>query len=106
MGCMSDYGSGWDAWLNMNMSEYGSDIKMQNAAQASPTPPSSTSSLSSSPCGVVQHEKSILLRKDWVTGQNELDPEDELEQGHVEGLPGGVQGVRAFPKPFSAAGMR
>ena len=90
------------------MSEYGSDIKMQNAAQASPTPPSSTSSLmlSSSPCRVVQHQKSIFLRKDWVTGQNELDPEDELEQGHVEGLPGGVQGVRAFPKPFSAAGMR
>ena len=90
------------------MSEYGSDIKMQNAAQASPTPASSTSSLmlSSSPCRVVQHEKSIFLRKDWVTGQNELDPEDELEQGHVEGLPGGVQGVRAFPKPFSAAGMR
>ena len=55
---------------------------------------------------MVKHQESIFLRKDWVAGQNELDPKDQLQQGHVEGLPGGVQGVRAFPKPFSAAGMR
>ena len=51
---------------------------------------------------MVEHQKSIFLRKDWVAGQDELDPEDELQQGHVEGLPSGVQGVRALPKPFSA----
>ena len=51
---------------------------------------------------MVKHQESIFLRKDWVAGQNELDPEDKLQQGHVEGLPGGVQGVRALPKPFSA----
>ena len=42
------------------------------------------------------------MRKDGVAGENELHPEDELQQGHVEGLPGGIQGVRALPKPFSA----
>ena len=54
---------------------------------------------------MVEDQESIFLRKDWIAGQNELDPEDKFQQGDIEGLPGGVQGVRALPKPLSTVGI-
>ena len=54
---------------------------------------------------MVEDQESIFMGKDWIAGQNEFDPEYELEQGDVEGLPGGVQGVRALPKPLSTVGI-
>ena len=39
------------------------------------------------------------MRKNRISGQNQLNPKDELQQGYVEGLPGGVEGVRALSEP-------
>ena len=64
---------------------------------------SSFSRLPSWPCGMVEHKKSIFLGNNWIAGQDELNPKDQLQQGHVEGFPGGVQGVRALSEPFSAS---
>ena len=48
---------------------------------------------------MVEHKKSIFLGNNWIAGQDELNPKDQLQQGHVEGFPGGVQGVRALSEP-------
>ena len=34
-----------------------------------------------------------------IAGENELHAEEQLEQGDVERLPGGVEGVRALSEP-------
>ena len=53
----------------------------------------------SSPCRMVEDKQSVLLRNNLIPGENELHAEEQLEQGDVERLPGGVEGVRALSEP-------
>ena len=48
---------------------------------------------------MVENKQSVLFRNNLIAGENELHAEDQLEQGDVEGLPGGVEGVRALSEP-------
>ena len=48
---------------------------------------------------MVEDKQSVLLRNDLIAGENELHAEDQLKQGDVESLPGGVEGVRALSEP-------
>ena len=48
---------------------------------------------------MVEDKQSVLLRNNLIPGENELHAEEQLEQGDVERLPGGVEGVRALSEP-------
>ena len=48
---------------------------------------------------MVEDKQSVLLRNNLIAGEDELHAEEQLEQGDVERLPGGVEGVRALSEP-------
>ena len=51
------------------------------------------------PGWMVEDEESSLVRVDGVAGEDEVHAVHQLQQGHVEGLPGGVEGVRTLAVP-------
>jgi hypothetical protein len=57
---------------------------------------------------VVEDEERGLLRQDGVPSQDQLHAVDQLQQGDVESLPGGVQGVGPLtvPPPVGGVGIK